>query len=370
MSPMSRSNRILFVIPTFAAGGAEKAMIDFVNGLQEDGIYQPELLVINEAIGPLRSRLNPAVPVHGFKWPKIYLGAPLVALTILRRRPAIVFSTMADLNFAVLMCRPLFPRLPVIVREAINPYFFKEAVPHRFKQFLWLWRNLYPWATHVIVNSPQARSELQEIVPKLPPVTMLNNVIDSDALRSQIKAAKPTADSDTYRMVAMGRLAPQKGFDRMIQSLADYPLPFKWQLEIYGHGEKVDIDPLQRLIDDTGQSDCIRLMGRTSQPGAILGHADVFVLPSRAEGMPNVALEALACGTPVVAMSEAGAIGTLAAEAPKDAIRIVSTMEEFMQVLATQKPSPARHRPDLVPVSFSKASAKRKLYELLDSVRK
>ncbi len=367
---MSRSNRILFVIPTFAAGGAEKAMIDFVNGLQEDGKYQPELLVINEAIGPLRTRLNPAVPVHGFKWPKIYLGAPLVALTILRRRPAIVLSTMADLNFAVLMCRPLFPFLPIIVREAINPYFFKDALPHRFGTFLKLWRNLYPWATHIIVNSPQSQSELEDIVPKLPPVTLLNNVIDSDALRSQIKAAKPTADDDTYRMVAMGRLAPQKGFDRMIQYLSDYPLPFKWQLEIYGHGEQVDIDPLQDLIDETGQSDCIRLMGRTSEPGAVLGHADVFVLPSRAEGMPNVALEALACGTPVVAMAEAGAIGMLAEAAPKDAIRVVPTMEDFMQVLAAQKPSPARHRPDLVPAMFNKANAKQKLYALLDSVRK
>jgi glycosyltransferase involved in cell wall biosynthesis len=344
-------SRVLFILPTFAGGGAEKVMIDLLNHLPPEH-FEPELLVINAAIGPLRSRVRTGIPIHAFTFRKIYLAAPLIAWTIWRRRPAVVLSTMADLNFAVLMVRPLFPRLPLLVREAINPHYFHAAVPHRWQAFCLLWRWLYPWATRVLVNSPQAEAELRAMVgTSLPPVIRLNNPVDEAALRAQVTSE--SSSSSCLKMVGLGRLSHQKGFDRLIKALAEYPLQQPWDLKIFGHGSPAEIKELQIMIDHHHLHDRIHLCGATNTPGAVLATADVLVLPSRAEGMPNVALEALAVGTPVVAMHEAGAIATLAAQAPKHAIQLATTMQELLQKTDTLKPNfSVRPRPSLLPNAY------------------
>jgi glycosyltransferase involved in cell wall biosynthesis len=101
-------------------------------------------------------------------------------------------------------------------------------------------------------------------------------------------------------VVAAGRLKPQKGFDRLIEAfgpVADsHP---DWRLHIYGKGPRRS--DLQRMIDERGSGDQITLMGWTDRLGSVLAEASVFALSSRFEGLPLVAIEALAAGLPVVA---------------------------------------------------------------------
>ena len=100
-----------------------------------------------------------------------------------------------------------------------------------------------------------------------------------------------------YRVVALGRLERQKGFDVLIRAMNKVPQP--WRLEVWGEGS--ERKALERLVADCHLESAVRLPGHTDQPFDVLRGADLFVLPSRHEGLPTVLVEALACQCQIVA---------------------------------------------------------------------
>ena len=101
------------------------------------------------------------------------------------------------------------------------------------------------------------------------------------------------------RLIAAGRLAPQKGFDLLLEAfvaVADrHP---DWTLDIFGKGPLRE--PLEQQVIDLGLGGRARLNGPTDRLGERMRDASVFVLSSRYEGFPIVLLEALAAGLAVV----------------------------------------------------------------------
>jgi glycosyltransferase involved in cell wall biosynthesis len=98
-------------------------------------------------------------------------------------------------------------------------------------------------------------------------------------------------------VVAVGRLAPQKGFDTLIAAFAALSVADA-RLIIFGEGALRA--QLQELAQTLGVADRFDLPGFTSNPMAEVAAADCFVLSSRFEGSPNALVEALSTGTPVV----------------------------------------------------------------------
>lgn len=107
----------------------------------------------------------------------------------------------------------------------------------------------------------------------------------------------------TRRVMAAGRLDPQKGFDILINAwrivARKHP---DWALDIYGadtwgYGNEVT---LQSQINEAGLSHCITLCGVETDMPEVYGAHSLFVLSSRFEGFGLVLLEAMACGLPSV----------------------------------------------------------------------
>jgi glycosyltransferase involved in cell wall biosynthesis len=102
-------------------------------------------------------------------------------------------------------------------------------------------------------------------------------------------------------LVGMGRLAPAKGFDVLIEASAKLradDVPHRIRIA----GEGPDRADLQAAIDRHGLQNVIELVGFVDDPQPVIASADVFVLPSRHEGNGGlVLLEALAHGRPVIA---------------------------------------------------------------------
>lgn len=109
------------------------------------------------------------------------------------------------------------------------------------------------------------------------------------------------AKLDTKTVISAGRVAPVKGFEKLIQSwkLVSKKNP-EWKLEIYGEGEVDYVDSLQKLIVQLQLEKKITLCGATNKMEDKMLDSSVYAMSSITECFPMVLLEAKTCGLPIV----------------------------------------------------------------------
>ncbi len=101
------------------------------------------------------------------------------------------------------------------------------------------------------------------------------------------------------RVVALGRLSPEKGVDMLLDAFAAVSRKHDdWDLVVYGDGPIRSA--IERQRDRLGLGERVQLPGATDQPLRALAGADMFVLPSRREGFPNALVEAMSLDLPVI----------------------------------------------------------------------
>ena len=323
--------------------------------------FSPSLIVLN-GDGPLSNSLPGGMPLTDLARPRLRQALLALIGAIRRARPRAVVSSLGYVNVALLACRILLPfRTKIIVREANMPSLSLPGGP-RPGLMRWLYRRYYPRADAVICTSHMMMAEMSgDIGVARTRLHLLPNPVDAPALRAEI-GTLAAGDRKSIRFVAAGRLTRQKGFDRLIEAFAK--LPDECHLTILGEGP--ERKPLQARCDDLGLSDRVRLLGFTQKPWPHYAAADAFLMPSRWEGMPNAALEALACGTPVIATPESGAIAEIAKAAPAGAVSVAPWGEGFATAMAEiSKSGEATPRPSLLPPGHEPGAVARRFENII-----
>ncbi|MBM3489813.1 MAG: glycosyltransferase [Alphaproteobacteria bacterium] len=352
--------RVAFVLPNLAAGGAERVALSLLAGLDRQRCRA--LLIVLREDGALRAALPADVALYSTGRPRLLTAFVPLLRTLRRTQPDVLFSTLGYVNLAVLVLARLLAKRPrVVIREANMP---SASLPRQnlAGPLVLGYRLLYRIADAVIASSRQMANELaQRFAVPAARLHVLANPVDSAGLRRQ--ATPPVrAPGDGARYVACGRLTAQKGFDRLLDMLPS--LPGAWQLTILGDGP--DYDALTRQAAALGLGDRVRLAGFAANPWSWFAGADALLLPSRWEGQSNVALEALACGCPVIATPEAGGIGELADEAA-GAVQLAQIGAPFLAALAAVRPAPpACPRPSLLPARYEAAAVLAQFQRLLE----
>jgi L-malate glycosyltransferase len=110
-------------------------------------------------------------------------------------------------------------------------------------------------------------------------------------------------DAGRFQIGWVGRLSHEKGADQMVDAFARLD-PTKFGLTFIGDGPEKP--RLQALAHRAGVAGSIRWAGSVSDAATLFRAFDAFVLSSRTEGTPMVLFEAMAAGTPIVAMKVGG----------------------------------------------------------------
>jgi glycosyltransferase involved in cell wall biosynthesis len=162
-------------------------------------------------------------------------------------------------------------------------------------------------ADRIVAINEEIIAELREVgVPPERIVVIPNGVeIDGDYKRDY------RLDSNVT-VVFVGRLHPQKGLDVLLpafkQVICSRP-DLGWRLWLLGDGPLRT--ELEMMTKQLGIAQKVKFWGRVNDVSAYLAQADMFVLPSRAEGMSNALLEAMAYGLPCVATRISGNVGLI-----------------------------------------------------------
>ena len=360
MARASRPRRVAFVLPSFAGGGAERVLITLAGAL-DPAAFAPEIIVLDGA-GPWRSLAPHRIPVTDLGRKRIRTALLPLARALRRSGADVAVSTIGSLNLALLALRSLLPReLRLVVREANTPHRHASgSAGARF--YRWAYPRLYRRAAAVIVPASYLARELSEdFGVSLDKIAVLHNPVDARAL-AEAAAPPVRAPGTGLRFVAIGRLTQQKGFDRLLAMMAAAPRDA--HLTILGDGP--DRAALEAQRASLGLAERVAMPGFAGDAARYIAGADALLLPSRWEGLPNVALEALALGTPVIATPEAGGIGEIASLAPPGAVALAKAGEAFVAAMARVGAAPpGAARPSLLPGNFRLEFAAAKFEELL-----
>jgi glycosyltransferase involved in cell wall biosynthesis len=167
---------------------------------------------------------------------------------------------------------------------------------------------------HLGRHLPDIRDALVEVLPQVSVFVTLTTA-DRDAWRARLGpdgppvVAIPNAvpdiplgpgDPAAHRLIAAGRMHPQKGFDMLLEAFSVVAgIHPDWTLEIRGRGP--GSGSLRTAVVDLGLTGRVFVEPPTDRLGERMRDASVFVLSSRFEGFPLVLLEAMAAGLAVVA---------------------------------------------------------------------
>jgi glycosyltransferase involved in cell wall biosynthesis len=208
---------------------------------------------------------------------------------IVKSAPDSIISFLFSTNILVLMATR-FLSTNVIISERNSPTY------HRANRRIWhiLRRLIYPCAEHLVVQTRETGfffANYNRSVKAIP-----NSVI---VLPEKMKQEPGFSLPPGKRIVAMGGLIYQKGFDLLLNIVSRLFEKFvDWNLIIMGKGALDEELKNQAIM--LGIENKITFTGRVMDPYSVLYRCDIFVLSSRYEGFPNALLEAMVCGLPPV----------------------------------------------------------------------
>lgn len=285
--------RFIFVITNLAGGGAEKAVIKVAAGLAERGHDVETVLLENriEHARPKGAKMSFLTATASKGW----LGKRLLARRLTRHLSAPYDLLVSTLPFAdEVTALAKLPRHWCRIANTLSSEVGKLALVHptKARRRLARYRRLYGTRPLIAVSKGVA-NDLRREIGAGGPIETIPNPFDFEAMRQAAAIATVELPARPY-VVHVGRFAPQKRHDLLLDA---------WTRVATDHLLVLLCAPapkLQAMIDSRGLADRVFIAGFQLNPYPWIAGADLLVLCSDHEGLPNVLIEALACGTPTV----------------------------------------------------------------------
>lgn len=291
--------KVALVTTNLRGGGAEKVLLRIARLLAERG-HEVHLLLLEHLVDhALESDLHlHALTSPGRACAKGFIGKRMAALRLRRRFDALARERAFDLAISTLPFADevaALARLPRCWHRIANTLSAEIArlAPHKAKRRRERYRRIYGHANLIAVSQGVADDLRNGLGLADANIERIYNPFDLDAIRALAEAPAPDRPREPY-MIHVGRFAAQKRHDLLLDAWEQLQPPEK--LVLLAHPDPA----LDALIRARGLTDRVIVAGFQQNPYPWIKGARLLVLCSDHEGMPNVLVEALACGTPVV----------------------------------------------------------------------
>ena len=322
---------MLIIMNSLSQGGGDRVAVLLADGFAANGIPTRIALMRDSGQPEIRELLHPDVnvisggapmglklsrkgPPLGHRHLERLRGIRLVRRAIDRSRPAVVLGGSDNMAFITALTRRPEDRGTLFAFKLTNRLSRPNIGPGRRVYRYNLFKFIFDRVDLVLTLSEGERRHVLSVHPGRD--ALLKTVANPYVADDMLSALPPRAEGPP-RLVAAGRMVPQKRFDILLRAFA-LVTDSEARLTILGDG------PLRRELECLARS--LGVAGRVDMPGYVgdiiptLRQSDLFVLSSDYEGLPAVVIEALACNVPVAATESFFAARELLGSAPSCAV--------------------------------------------------
>ncbi len=296
-------NLAIFIY-SLAGGGAERVVSILLQELKSE--FDITLVLMNDTISfeiPKETKIiylensNPTenglfklvkLPYLGYKYKKLCQKNKIDTSLVFMNRP----------SYIAIFAKIFGLKAESIISERSTPsqIYAKNTLTSKANRFLI--RNLYPKADKIITNSQGNRDDLIENFQIPPSKTVtIYNPFDIEKIESLSKEDVEGIDFSKFTFISVGRVDEGKNHQMIIEAFSKLKSE-NMQLIILGEGDLKQ--SLHVKIEEYNLTSKVFLLGFDANPYRYMSKSDCFVFASRFEGFPNVLVEAMACGLPVI----------------------------------------------------------------------
>lgn len=314
---MGKRIRVLFFLSSLAGGGAERNTLNLLKVLNRSkydghlGLIRAEGPLLEEVPGDIEIVELQSRAGQPLNWVPIPAGKGFLKTAVLLRRivdclePDVLLSNMPETSLPTSLVRHSHHKRSfrwIVTEHNDTNTRLEQVIANRTKRLIlrrWI-QVSYSVADHVIAVSEGVKRGLAEHFGISPTnMTVIHNPMDISRIQKEAKEPISFPWPEEQVILGVGKLKKQKGFDILIRAFAEVRRKVFARLIVLGSGELKG--ELEALAHRLGVEDYVTLVGFVSNPWAYMARSDAFVLSSRWEGFGNVIVEAMACGTPVIA---------------------------------------------------------------------
>lgn len=283
---------IAFAIGSLFGGGAERVVSVWASALAEKG-YTVSIIVYSrlENEYPISDKVNVYPIAESQKaCNDMSLLKRVIAIRKLLKKlkPNTVISFLPNVQIYVRIASAGL-HIPRIETIRISPW-EADILKSKFSK---LWLNCFETCSALILQSQDQKPFFSKKVQEK------SVVIPNPVNPRYLETEKTEYNSGSHKIVAAGRLSEQKNYKMMIDAVSSVSDEYRdVSLHIYGIGDLEE--QLNSYIKESGLENNVKLMGRSNELYNVYKDADLYLMSSDYEGMPNALAEAMAIGLPCI----------------------------------------------------------------------
>ncbi|MGL5023156.1 MAG: glycosyltransferase [Cetobacterium sp.] len=295
--------KIYFILPSLNFGGGEKVIVNIANNMD---LKKYEVKIISLKKGSdFDKEINDNIEIVKFNKSRVVLGCFKLIKFLRKNKPDIIFSGAGDVNIILGFFKNItfLKNIKIIGRErgVISKIFDYKNSNLKIKIIKFLYKNFLKNLEILIVQSETMKKEFEEYLNiDKKKIKIFYNPLDFKMIEKKIENITnlELSNSKIY-LISVGRLEDVKNHLKMLD-IFKYLDKNKYILNIIGDGK--NFEKIQKKIRDLSLEENVNLLGFSDNPYKYLKKSDVLLITSTQEALPNVALEANACGCYVLGL--------------------------------------------------------------------